>query len=1676
MNHNIKIIASAILLCQAVGLFAQDTVPVNYKKYPDYNPNRPTVFYTPASSGRSKVKAVEARPRRVDNSEKIYFPPVFNQDQGSCGSASRIGYMFTEEINAYRGTDATVAENMYPTQFTWLLTDHGPGKEGMARDNGIPTVPTYGGRTYSKLFGNQTNDDPFGWMTGYDKWLSAMYNRISGTTNIGALNIPANAEILKGWLWNHNDDPDFEGRGGIAGIGVASACTLGSISTGKYAGQKFVKYWGTSVDHALTIIGYDDDLWCDINGDAIETANEVGAWIIVNSWGNGWANKGFVYCPYSQSVPTQTSTDYWQPELYLVRKNYRPLKTIKIKMDFSHRSELSLSVGVSANLNATAPSKQIALSHFTYCGWEKVNGVKLDDVPMLGQWADGIRHTEPMEFGYDITDLVSTFDPSKPLKYFFTISSSTAATGTGNIQSCSIYDYSLDQNGVEFPFADKNVSILNAGKKTMISTTVQGEQALAIPGNLVWKSATELNWTKPQATTNEVAGYKVYKNDRIVSTLIGADLTSYTATNGQTGDAYSVSAIYSINNNELESAKSNSITQLTPASAPAIVETGSMAFSNCGFTIPGIFTSAIPQCTLEFWIKPTLITNWNFQIGQGWGTFHFQLNASGTISTGYAAVSGEFLTTTEKVLLNEWAHIAIVLDGTKITLYKNGVVIGSVITTSGKGMPILSTFSVGKNATNKGITGNIDEFRVWKTALTQNEILSRKDQIIKHPETLQNLVAYYQMDLASDKLKDSKGTNDATMLCAGTASATDYPLKQTTNNFSMNASCSIGETVSITSTVNPYNTDSVLWTIPDAGLKNYSIDKPSFAFSKAGDLEVTKTIVTTTGEKLSVTKTINVVGVALPDPDFTVTKATVLTGERVSFINTTNSPYTAYKWVMTGANIEETSTTNAATSYNTAGEYTITLTATNASGQKSVSKKIMVETSAPKADFDASQTYTIKGGSLKFDDKSLYSPTSYKWEFDGGTPAVSTEQNPTIAYNHAGKFKVKLTVANDKGQDVIERTKYVIVSNENPGNGLSMDGDNDYLTISNLFSAGASTTAMTFEWWMKPKNNKDNCLVIGNNIFSIKENAKGGLSIGFGDNDRMIVPEGTFEKGSWDHFAFTYNAGNATFYKNGTVLATQVLSTKSVAQATWANGLKLGDASNSVDGTIDELRVWKVARTQEELLLSMDNKLQNPTSITNLEAYLTFDESASTTPLDYSANNRPTLRQNIGPVGDMWSATMAFCVPFYAPVAFTPNATSTYIVYSADSGKRFNTNANSGYAQYKSDFTNDGVVVGPCSTATTHSLNSKYVITGSSEFSILKNGSSWTLKELNSSYWVRRDLGYMVSNSTDSRALITAFHKDEVGKVRISYGSALCLKTTDTDWDNGGSLANFSFIFEEVKPITTAATFADVSGEALQQLRFSTSGQLTGTPKQLQGKVSYAFTIVANKWYPLSFAAPIEEVTFQGRAVSNDTVRMGGKMIAGKDYEIRKYENGNLVAVNLGAGAALPAGSYLIRLKNTTLANKKVVFTTARNVLFKDAPTQALSNGLCGSDMASNVDIQNITGYYKVNGTGDKMLLTKASTVNVVPFEAVVTYTGNVENAPAEINLNGDISAGIDSQVISTDPISVYVENGFVRVKGTEKSFTVYTISGIQVIPNKQLMSGCYIVKVGGKAYKVIAQ
>jgi len=221
-------------------------------------------------------------PSRVDHTYSKHMRPIFNQVGGSCGSASRICYMFAYEINAHRGDDGSLIEHMYPSHFTWLLTSQGSSKDQMAIFNGIPNAEMYGGETFSEIYGGEdiywpsVEEAPdYGWMTGYDQWYNAMNNRLEKTEYI-KLNTPENLELLKQWMYNHFDDNDFF-EGGIAGNGVAmgNGMQTDRIPLNEYeGGKKIVLNWGDQINHGASWSGYDDEVGFDYNGDG-QITNDI---------------------------------------------------------------------------------------------------------------------------------------------------------------------------------------------------------------------------------------------------------------------------------------------------------------------------------------------------------------------------------------------------------------------------------------------------------------------------------------------------------------------------------------------------------------------------------------------------------------------------------------------------------------------------------------------------------------------------------------------------------------------------------------------------------------------------------------------------------------------------------------------------------------------------------------------------------------------------------------------------------------------------------------------------------------------------------------------------------------------------------------------------------------------------------------------------------------------------------------------------------------------------------------------------------------------------------------------------------------------------------------------------------------------------------------------------------
>lgn len=115
--------------------------------------------------------------------------------------------------------------------------------------------------------------------------------------------------------------------------------------------------------------------------------------------------------------------------------------------------------------------------------------------------------------------------------------------------------------------------------------------------------------------------------------------------------------------------------------------------------------------------------------------------------------------------------------------------------------------------------------------------------------------------------------------------------------------------------------------------------------------------------------------------------------------------------------------------YTVGGNYTVTLTATNAAGSDAEVKTNYISVNsgaAPVANFSGTPTSGDAPLSVSFTDLSSGSPTSWSWTFgDGGT---STAQNPSYVYNNPGTYNVTLNVTNACGSDGETKVAYITVT------------------------------------------------------------------------------------------------------------------------------------------------------------------------------------------------------------------------------------------------------------------------------------------------------------------------------------------------------------------------------------------------------------------------------------------------------------------------------------------------------------------------------------------------------------------------------------------------------------------------------------------------------------------------
>jgi len=414
-------------------------------------------FNPPARLGKTSA----TMPSKVDNSRYASFRPIFNQRGASCAQASGIGYLYTYEINYVRGLSSQIAANQYPYDYTYNFLNDGDSLIGstttqgwnIVKATGIPTVTEYGGFGVGKFTQ---------WISGYNTYLGGLKNKLKSYFSI-SVRTQGDIDKTKQWLFDHATGSS---QGGLlilsANIEGQKFVTLSSGTPD--AGRKVITSFGTSGGHAMTITGYNDSIRYDYNKDGKYTNTidlnadgvidvrdwEIGGVIMVNSWGNRWADSGRAYIMYKVLADAENSGGIFSNQLIGIYIDSQPVnRSLVCKITLSHnsRENLRLRAGYSTTTTATKPgvSKTFG-SAFNYTGGAfPVQGVT----------------SEPIETALDISEYAAA-TATKPAAFFVTVES---LSGTGKIHTFSLFDYSVNP-ALEYRCPDTGVT-LSTGSTTV---------------------------------------------------------------------------------------------------------------------------------------------------------------------------------------------------------------------------------------------------------------------------------------------------------------------------------------------------------------------------------------------------------------------------------------------------------------------------------------------------------------------------------------------------------------------------------------------------------------------------------------------------------------------------------------------------------------------------------------------------------------------------------------------------------------------------------------------------------------------------------------------------------------------------------------------------------------------------------------------------------------------------------------------------------------------------------------------------------------------------------------------------------------------------------------------------------------------------------------------------------
>ncbi len=267
----------------------------------------------------------------------------------------------------------------------------------------------------------------------------------------------------------------------------------------------------------------------------------------------------------------------------------------------------------------------------------------------------------------------------------------------------------------------------------------------------------------------------------------------------------------------------------------------------------------------------------------------------------------------------------------------------------------------------------------------------------------------------------------------------DTPVKTPVAAFTSNVTNGAAPlTVKFTDQSVSAGTTTYAWDINNDSKPDYSTKNTSHTYTAAGNYTVKLAVTNASGNNTLVkTNYIRVtppVTRGSPTAQFTASTTSGNAPLAVQFTDqSVSAGTTTYAWDINNDGKTDYTSKNPSYTYTAAGNYTVKLAVTNASGNNTLVKTNYIRVipaattgNAPKAQFTASATSGNAPLAIQFTDMSVSTGTTvYKWDMNNDGITDYSTKNPAHTFSSVGSYTIKLTVINASGSDTIVKQNYI---------------------------------------------------------------------------------------------------------------------------------------------------------------------------------------------------------------------------------------------------------------------------------------------------------------------------------------------------------------------------------------------------------------------------------------------------------------------------------------------------------------------------------------------------------------------------------------------------------------------------------------------------------------------------